>query len=115
MDLIACCKRRRVDKAAIYPASHYVTTRDLLQQAIKSIKAELKERLHELESENKLLEVQRLRQRTLYDIELLEEMGYCPGLENYSRHLTGRQPGEPPPTLLSYFPDDFLLFVDESS
>lgn len=107
-------KRRRVDKATIYPASHYVTTQDRMRKAITSIKAELKERLHELESENKRLEAQRLRQRTLYDIELLEEMGYCPGLENYSRHLTGRQPGEPPPTLLSYFPDDFILFVDES-
>jgi len=106
--------RRRVDKATIYPASHYVTTQDRMRHAIKSIKAELTERLQELESQSKLLEAQRLRQRTRYDIELLEEMGYCPGLENYSRHLTGRQPGEPPPTLLSYFPEDFVLFIDES-
>ena len=75
---------------------------------------ELKERLKELRDQRKLLEAQRLQQRTLYDLELLEEMGFCPGIENYSRHLTGRQPGEPPPTLLSYFPNDFLLVIDES-
>ncbi len=106
--------RRRVDKATIYPASHYVTTAERMKEAVAAIREELKERLAELKQENKLLEAQRLRQRTLYDLELLEEMGYCPGLENYSRHLTGRRPGEPPPTLLSYFPDDFVLFVDES-
>ena len=106
--------RRRVDKATIYPASHYVTTAERMKAAVAAIREELKERLAELKQENKLLEAQRLRQRTLYDLELLEEMGYCPGLENYSRHLTGRRPGEPPPTLLSYFPDDFVLFVDES-
>ena len=106
--------RRRVDKATIYPASHYVTTQERMKAAVAAIRVELKERLAELKRENKLLEAQRLRQRTLYDLELLEEMGYCPGLENYSRHLTGRRPGEPPPTLLNYFPDDFVLFVDES-
>ena len=106
--------RRRVNKAAIYPASHYVTTAERMKAAVAAIREELKERLAELKCENKLLEAQRLRQRTLYDLELLEEMGYCPGLENYSRHLTGRRPGEPPPTLLNYFPDDFVLFVDES-
>ena len=106
--------RRRVDKVAVYPASHYVTTAERMKAAVAAIREELKERLAELKRENKLLEAQRLRQRTLYDLELLEEMGYCPGLENYSRHLTGRRPGEPPPTLLNYFPDDFVLFVDES-
>jgi excinuclease ABC subunit B len=106
--------QRRVDKATIYPASHYVTTEDRMKQAILGIRAELRERLVELRTERKLLEAQRLEQRTLYDLELLEEMGFCPGIENYSRHLTGRKPGEPPPTLLSYFPGDFLLFIDES-
>ncbi|HXG51654.1 MAG TPA: excinuclease ABC subunit UvrB [candidate division Zixibacteria bacterium] len=106
--------QRRVDKAAIYPASHYVTTAERMKEAIAGIRAELRERLAELRGEGKLLEAQRLEQRTLYDLELLEEMGFCPGIENYSRHLTGRRPGEPPPTLLNYFPPDFLLFIDES-
>ncbi len=106
--------QRRVDKACIYPASHYVTGEDRMKQAIRDIRLELKERLEVLRAESKLLEAQRLEQRTLYDLELLEEMGFCPGIENYSRHLTGRKPGEPPPTLLSYFPDQFLLFIDES-
>ena len=105
---------RRIDKATIYPASHYVTGEDRMKQAVLGIRQELKERLKELRDQRKLLEAQRLEQRTLYDLELLEEMGFCPGIENYSRHLTGRQPGEPPPTLLSYFPGDFLLFIDES-
>jgi excinuclease ABC subunit B len=106
--------QRRVGKAAIYPASHYVTTAGRMKLAVAGIRAELTERLAELRAENKLLEAQRLEQRTLYDLELLDEMGFCPGIENYSRHLTGRNPGDPPPTLLSYFPDDFLLFIDES-
>ena len=105
---------RRVDKATIYPASHYVTGQERMKEAIRGIRQELKERLPELRNQQKLLEAQRLEQRTLYDLELLDEMGFCPGIENYSRHLTGRQPGEPPPTLLSYFPADFLLFIDES-
>ncbi len=106
--------QRRVDKACIYPASHYVTGEDRMKQATRDIRLELKGRLEELRAEHKLLEAQRLEQRTLYDLELLEEMGFCPGIENYSRHLTGREPGEPPPTLLSYFPNQFLLFIDES-
>ena len=106
--------QRRVGKATIYPASHYVTTTERMKLAVVGIRAELTERLAELRSQNKLLEAQRLEQRTLYDLELLDEMGFCPGIENYSRHLTGRNPGDPPPTLLSYFPDDFLLFIDES-
>jgi excinuclease ABC subunit B len=106
--------QRRIDKACIYPASHYVTGAERMKQATRDIRLELKERLAELRAQHKLLEAQRLEQRTLYDLELLEEMGFCPGIENYSRHLTGRQPGEAPPTLLSYFPGDFLLFIDES-
>jgi excinuclease ABC subunit B len=105
---------RRLDKIAIYPASHYVTRPERLEQAVAAIRQELAERLRELRGENKLLEAQRLEQRALYDLELLHEMGFCPGIENYSRHLTGRSPGEPPPTLLDYFPDDWLLFIDES-
>jgi excinuclease ABC subunit B len=106
--------QRRVTKATIYPASHYVTSEDRMKSAVLGIREELKERLQELRAQNKLLEAQRLGQRTLYDLELLEEMGFCPGIENYSRHLTGRSAGEPPPTLLNYFPPDFLLFIDES-
>jgi len=105
---------RRVARVAIYPASHYVTNEVALKRAIQNIRLELQERLEELRADNKLLEAQRLEQRTRYDLELLAEMGFCPGIENYSRHLTGRKPGEPPPTLLNYFPKDFLLFIDES-
>ena len=105
---------RRLDKIAIYPASHYVTTSNRLKKAVATIRAELAERLAELRAENQLLEAQRLEQRTLYDLALLEEMGFCPGIENYSRHLDGRAPGEPPHTLLNYFPKDYLLFIDES-
>jgi excinuclease ABC subunit B len=105
---------RRLDKITIYPASHYVTTSERMKKAVVSIRAELAERLAELQAEKKLLEAQRLEQRTLYDLALLEEMGFCPGIENYSRHLDGRAPGEPPHTLLNYFPKDYILFIDES-
>ena len=105
---------RRLDKIAIYPASHYVTTSGRMKRATQAIQEELSERLKELQQEDKLLESQRLEQRTLYDLALLREMGFCPGIENYSRHLDGRQPGEPPHTLLNYFPDDYLVFIDES-
>ena len=104
----------RLDKITIYPGSHYVTTQERMQSAIENIRIELAESLEELRSEAKLLEAQRLEQRTLFDLEMLQELGYCPGIENYSRHLTGRRPGEPPPTLLDYFPMDFLLVIDES-
>ncbi|GAB4246272.1 excinuclease ABC subunit UvrB [Deferrisoma sp.] len=104
----------RLKHILIPPASHYVTPREVLDRAIRSIQEELGERLRELRAQGKLLEAQRLEQRTLFDIEMLQEMGYCTGIENYSRHLTGRRPGEPPPTLLDYFPEDFLLVVDES-
>lgn len=99
---------------AIYPASHYVTTKDKMDKALKTIKAELKDRLKELRDGGHLLEAQRLEQRTRYDMEMMEEMGYCSGIENYSRHLAGRKAGQPPFTLLDYFPDDFLIMVDES-
>jgi excinuclease ABC subunit B len=98
----------------IYPAKHFVTTAERLQRAIRDIREELYVRLKELEAQGKLVEAQRLRQRTLYDLEMMEQQGYCAGIENYSRHLAGRRPGEQPSTLLDYFPDDWLLFVDES-
>jgi len=98
----------------IYPAKHFVTTADKLQAAIRDIQAELEERLRELESQGKVLEAARLKQRTLYDLEMMQEAGYCAGIENYSMHLSRRKPGEQPSTLLDYFPDDFLLFIDES-
>jgi excinuclease ABC subunit B len=104
----------RIPNVAIYPASHYVTAKEDLERALVGIRAELEERLAVLRREAKLLEAQRLEQRTRYDVELLEEMGFCPGIENYSRHLDGRSPGEPPHTLLDYFPKDHLLFIDES-
>lgn len=99
---------------AIYPASHYVTTPEKREQAIASIEAELEERLKELKEQNKLIEAQRLEQRTRYDIEMMRETGFCNGIENYSRHISGRAPGSAPFTLLDYFPKDFLLIVDES-
>lgn len=98
----------------IYPARHYVTTREKMASAIKSIEEELRERLAYLRSQGKILEAYRLEQRTKYDLEMLQEVGYCPGIENYSRHFTGRAPGEPPYTLLDFFPDDFLCVIDES-
>ncbi|MBZ2175927.1 excinuclease ABC subunit UvrB [Schnuerera sp. xch1] len=99
---------------SIFPASHYATSQDKIERAIIGIESELKERLEELRSQNKLLEAQRLEQRTRYDIEMLKEMGFCQGIENYSRHLSGRPAGSKPYTLIDYFPDDFLIMVDES-
>jgi excinuclease ABC subunit B len=103
-----------VDRLALYPKTHYVTPKERLERAITTIGVELTERLDQLEVEGKLLERQRLEQRTRFDLEMLKEIGYCHGIENYSRHLSGRAPGEPPPTLFDYFPDDFLLVADES-
>ena len=103
-----------VERLALYPKTHYVTPRERLERAVVTIQAELGERLALLEAEGKLLERQRLEQRTRFDLEMLKEIGYCHGIENYSRHLSGRAPGEPPPTLFDYFPDDFLLVLDES-
>jgi excinuclease ABC subunit B len=105
---------RSISRASVFPASHYVTQAGTLKRATATIMAELKETLDLLRRENRLVEAQRLEERTLYDLEMMNELGYCNGIENYSRHLTGRSPGEPPPTLLDYFPDDFLLFIDES-
>ncbi len=103
-----------LDSVDIYPAKHFVTSHDKLMLALESIKQELEERLNELKQQGKLLEAARLEARTNYDLEMLREAGYCNAVENYSRHLSGRAPGSPPWTLLDYFPDDFLLFVDES-
>ncbi|NOZ84934.1 MAG: excinuclease ABC subunit UvrB [Deltaproteobacteria bacterium] len=103
-----------LDKAVIFPGSHYVTPPGQREKAIESIRRELEERLAELRAKGLLLEAQRLEQRTRYDLEMLETIGHCKGIENYSRHLSGRTKGEPPPTLLDYFPKDFLLFIDES-
>jgi excinuclease ABC subunit B len=105
---------RRVDKVAVYPKSHFVTSRDRTKRAVESIKVELEERRRQLETEGRLLEAQRLHQRTMFDLEMIREIGYCHGIENYARHLTGRAPGEPPPTLLDYLPEDALVIVDES-
>ena len=105
---------QEVEQVAVYPKTHYVTPRWRLEKAIEGIEVELVEHLGRLEAEGKLLERQRLEQRTRFDLEMLREIGYCHGIENYSRHLSGRAPGEPPPTLIDYFPDDFLLVVDES-
>lgn len=104
--------RRR--KTVIYPASHFVSDKDNLERAREDIRNELSETLQKFKEENKLVEAQRLEQRTMYDLEMIEEIGYCNGIENYSRHLDGRKEGDPPATLLHYFPDDFLLFMDES-
>ena len=105
---------RRMHRMSIYPASHYVTQQETIQQAIKAIVAELKQRVAYFRDSNKLIEAQRIEERTQFDLEMMLEMGYCNGIENYSRYLTGRSPGEPPPTLFDYFPDDFLLCIDES-
>lgn len=103
-----------VERAAIYPVSHFVTARSHVERAMKTIRAELDAWLPVLRREGRGLEAQRLEQRTMYDLELLQEIGFCSGIENYSRHLTDRAPGEPPKTLIDYFPDDFLLIIDES-
>ena len=105
---------RYLNHAAIYPASHYVTTREKMAAAIERIRTECDERVKFFEQNNKLLEAQRIRQRTDYDIEMMQELGYCTGIENYSRVISDRAPGSPPMTLIDYFPEDFLLFVDES-
>ena len=104
----------RLTKCAIYPASHYVATRETLERAIEEIRVDLCERLQYFRAENMLVEAQRLEQRTMFDLEMMEEMGFCQGIENYSRYFDGRKPGEAPYTLIDYFPEDFILFVDES-
>jgi len=102
------------DRLAIYPRTHYVTPRQRLMEAMENIRKELDVRVAELRSQDRLLEAQRLSQRTLFDLEMMAELGYCNGIENYSRHLSGRAPGQPPPTLIDYFPEDFLMVIDES-
>jgi len=106
--------KKRLKRTTIYPASHYVTEKSVLQKATKTIITELKQRIDYFRAENKLIEAQRIQERTDFDLEMMQELGYCNGIENYSRHLTQRRPGEPPPTLIDYFPDDFLVFTDES-
>jgi excinuclease ABC subunit B len=106
--------RNKLAKCAIYPASHYVSTRETLERAVEQIRIDLGDRIRHFRSQNMLLEAQRIEQRTFFDIEMMEEMGFCQGIENYSRYFDGRQPGEPGYTLIDYFPDDFVLFVDES-
>jgi excinuclease ABC subunit B len=105
---------QKLDKVAVYPGSHYVIPDSRMKSAIDGIHEELRERIQYLRKMNKLIEAQRIEQRTMFDLEMIQEMGYCHGIENYSRHLSGRAPGEPPPTLLDYFPKDYLLIVDES-
>jgi excinuclease ABC subunit B len=105
---------RRLDRVSVYPKTHFVTTRERTRQAAEAIKAELDQRLPALQADGRLLEAQRLHQRTMFDLEMMREIGYCHGIENYSRHLTGRAAGEPPPTLLDYLPADALVIVDES-
>ncbi|MDR0445994.1 MAG: excinuclease ABC subunit UvrB [Oscillospiraceae bacterium] len=105
---------RVLSHAAIYPASHYVTTDEKMERAVHEITEECRERVEYFESENKLIEAQRIHQRTMYDIEMMRELGYCSGIENYSRIISGREPGSAPMTLLDYFPKDFLMFIDES-
>ena len=102
---------RRLPRITIYPKSHYVTSRDTILNAVELIEVELAERLEQLRSLNKLVEAQRLEQRTKFDMEMMRELGYCSGIENYSRYLSGRKPGEPPPTLLDYLPENALLFA----
>lgn len=105
---------QRLEKVAIYPNSHYVIPDSRMKAAIDGIHEELRERIQFFRRQNRLIEAQRIEQRTMFDLEMIQEMGYCHGIENYSRHLSGRRPGEPPPTLLDYFPKDYLLFIDES-
>ncbi|MBL7661663.1 excinuclease ABC subunit UvrB [bacterium] len=114
IDRISGTARARLERACIYPASHFVTSRENVDRALKTIRSELEACIPELDGLGKTLESKRLEQRVRYDLELLEEMGFCPGIENYSRHLTGRLPGEPPPTLVDYFPEDLLVVIDES-
>lgn len=105
---------KELNRVTVYPATHYVTTVEIREKAIKNIKEELRDRIAFFRSQEKFIEAQRIEERTLFDLEMMIEMGYCHGIENYSRHLTGRAPGEPPPTLLDYFPKDFLVILDES-
>jgi excinuclease ABC subunit B len=103
-----------LDEIAIFPNTHYATSDEKLHDAVRRIESELQDQLAKFDKEGKLLEAQRLRMRTEYDLEMLQEMGFCNGIENYSAHLDGRSPGEPPNTLLNFFPSDYLTIIDES-
>ena len=105
---------KQLSEATIFPASHYVTPGITMQRAVNTVLKELKERIRFFRDQDQFIEAQRIEERTHFDLEMMQELGYCNGIENYSRHLTGRSPGQPPPTLLDYFPDDFLMFIDES-
>ena len=113
INTVTCQATTSVSHVAIYPASHYVTTPEKMERAIEDILREMKERVEYFESQGKLLEAQRIHQRTMFDIEMMREIGYCTGIENYSRVISGRAPGSAPMTLLDYFPDDFIMFIDE--
>jgi len=114
IDPLRGVKMEKLTRTTIYPGSHYVTSAEVRKNAIESIRVELRERLQEYDKQGRLIEAKRLESRTMFDLEMMEELGYCQGVENYSRHLTGRPSGAAPPTLLEYFPKDFLLFIDES-
>jgi excinuclease ABC subunit B len=114
IDALRSVVLRRLSRTAIFPASHYVTRKTTRQRALTSIRSELKRRVDFFRGRDRLIEAQRIEERTRFDLEMIHELGYCNGIENYSRHLTGRRAGEPPPTLIDYFPKDFLLFIDES-
>jgi len=114
VNVVTGAPTRMLSHVAVYPASHYVTTEEKTKNAIAEIKSEMKARIEHFEKENKLIEAQRIHQRTMYDVEMLSELGYCNGIENYSRIITGRAPGSAPMTLLDYFPKDFIMFIDES-
>ena len=114
IDALRGTVNKHLERITVFPASHYVTQKTTLKKATQTILEELKERIEYFRNERKLIEAQRIEERTHFDLEMIMELGYCNGIENYSRHLTGRRPGEPPPTLLDYFPDDFLIFIDES-
>jgi excinuclease ABC subunit B len=114
IDPLRALTLRTLTETTVFPASHYVTTQQTLKKATRAILDELKERVDLFRNENKLIEAQRVEERTRFDLEMIQELGYCNGIENYSRHLTGRQAGDPSPTLIDYFPGDYLLFVDES-
>jgi excinuclease ABC subunit B len=113
-DPITGSARQQLDSVTLFPASHYVTKKATLERATRTIVQELKQRVDDFREDNRLIEAQRIEERTLFDLEMIQEIGYCNGIENYSRHLTGRLAGQPPPTLLDYFPKDFIIFVDES-
>ena len=114
IDPLTAVATRPLEKITLFPASHYVTSQATRSRAIASIVEEMKERVNFFRQQKKYLEAQRIEERTRFDLEMMQEIGYCSGIENYSRHLTGRRPGQPPPTLLDYFPDDYVMFVDES-